>query len=217
MPITQTENKLLNELVKDCITYRLEEKEALQYIAIRFKQVSLSSYKHRKAKVLSEDANQIWLNHFTRIGFVQHHKEQIETIQKIQDDSLRQFLIETNHNQDNRNEDKIMKLKQDIRDNVKLLSELGLGTPIITQLKLRYNDRKMLRQFKFAEDILLGNTNSIAEGYQEQVLSILKGKPFWIWDEKEHEQEYVKTDGLCCFNDICGRPTKDKRWLITQT
>ena len=69
----------------------------------------------------------------------------------------------------------------------------------------------MLRQFKFAEDILLGNTNSISEGYQEQVLSILKGKPFWIWDEKEHEQEYVKTDGLCCFNDICGRPTKDKR------
>ena len=114
MPITQTENKLLNELVKDCITYRLEEKEALQYIAIRFKQVSLSSYKHRKAKVLSEDANQMWLNHFTRIGFVQHHKEQIETIQKIQDDSLRQFLIEINHNQDNRDEDKIMKLKQDI-------------------------------------------------------------------------------------------------------
>jgi hypothetical protein len=69
----------------------------------------------------------------------------------------------------------------------------------------------MLRQFKFAEDILLGNTNSISEGYQEQVLSILKGKPFWIWDEKEHEQEYVKTDGICCFNDICGRPIKDKR------
>jgi hypothetical protein len=69
----------------------------------------------------------------------------------------------------------------------------------------------MLRQFKFAEDLLLGNTNSISEGYQEQVLSILRGKLFWIWDEKEHEQEYVKTDGLCCFNDICGRPTKDKR------
>lgn len=135
--ITESENKLLNELVKDCITYRLEEKEALQYIAIRFKQVSLSSYKHRKARVLSEDANQMWLNHFTRIGFVQHHKEQIDTIQKIQDDSLRQFLIEINHNQENRDEDKIMKLKQDIRDNVKLLSELGLGTPIISAIKAK--------------------------------------------------------------------------------
>jgi hypothetical protein len=69
----------------------------------------------------------------------------------------------------------------------------------------------MLRQFKFAEDILLGNTNTISEGYQEQVLSILKCKPFWIWDEKEHDQAYQETDGQCCFNDICGRPTKDKR------
>jgi hypothetical protein len=43
--ITESENKLLNELVKDCITYRLEEKEAMQYIAVRFKQISLSSYK----------------------------------------------------------------------------------------------------------------------------------------------------------------------------
>jgi hypothetical protein len=76
LPLTESENKLLNELVKDCIIYRLEEKEALHYIGIRHKPVSLSSYKHRKARVLSEDANQIWLNHFTRIGFVQHHKEQ---------------------------------------------------------------------------------------------------------------------------------------------
>ena len=125
--ITETENKFLNELIKDCITYRLSEAEALQYIEIRFHKISESSYKQRKANVLSDKSTQVWLNHFTRIGFVQHHKEQIETIQKIQDDSLRQFLIETNHNQDNRDEDKIMKLKQDIRDNVKLLSELGLG------------------------------------------------------------------------------------------
>lgn len=143
MPITQTENKLLNELVKDCITYRLEEKEALQYIAIRFKQVSLSSYKHRKAKVLSEDANQMWLNHFTRIGFVQHHKEQIETIQKIQDDSLRQVFIETNRS--NRNENVILRLKNDIRENVKLLSELGLGTPIISAIKAKLQDAETIQ------------------------------------------------------------------------
>ena len=149
--ITDSENKLLNELVKDCITYRLEEKEALQYIAVRNKAISLSSYKRRKGKVLSEDANQIWLNHFTRMGFVQHHKEQIETIQKIQDDSLRQFLIEINHNQDNRDEDKIMKLKQDIRDNVKLLSELGLGTPIISAIKSKLQQSEDAKTIQIRE------------------------------------------------------------------
>lgn len=133
--ITETENKFLNELIKDCITYRLSEQEALQYIGLRFHKISESSYKQRKANVLTDEATQVWLNHFTRIGFVYHHRQQMDVVQKIQDDSLRQFLIEINHNQDNRDEDKIMKLKQDIRDNVKLLSELGLGTPIISAIK----------------------------------------------------------------------------------
>lgn len=34
--ITETERKFLNELVMDCITYRLTEKEALEYIETRF-------------------------------------------------------------------------------------------------------------------------------------------------------------------------------------
>jgi hypothetical protein len=46
---------------------------------------------------------------------------------------MRQFFIETIKG--NRNEDRILKLKQDIGDNVKLLSERGLGTPIISAIK----------------------------------------------------------------------------------
>ena len=30
--ITETENKFLNELLKDCITYRLTETESIEYI-----------------------------------------------------------------------------------------------------------------------------------------------------------------------------------------
>jgi ribosomal protein L15 len=138
MAITKTETKFLNELVKDCITYGLEEKEALKYIEITFKEISKSSYKHRKARLLSEDASQVWLNYFTRIGFVQHHKEQIEVIQKIQADSLKQFYLETQN--EARDEFKISRLKNDIRENVKLLSELGLGTPIISAIKAKLEE-----------------------------------------------------------------------------
>jgi bacterioferritin (cytochrome b1) len=100
----------------------------------------LPSYKRRKARVLGEESTQIWLNHFTRIGFVKTHKEQIEYIQRLQDDSMRQFFVETL--KDNRNEDKILKLKQDIRDNTKLLSELGLGTPIISAIKSKLQQQE---------------------------------------------------------------------------
>ncbi len=39
-----------------------------------------------------------------------------------------------------------MKLKQDIRDNVKLLSELGLGTPIISAIKSKLQQSEQERQ-----------------------------------------------------------------------
>ena len=42
------------------------------------------------------------------------------------------FIESTKHD---RNEVMILKLKLDIRENIKLLSELGLGTPIVSAIK----------------------------------------------------------------------------------
>jgi hypothetical protein len=142
MPLTQTENKFLNSLVIDSIIYRLSTAESLAYIKTRFKTISEAAYKQRKARVLSDNSTNIWLNQFTRIGFVTHHKQQIEHIQRLQEDSLRQFFIESIRDQGERNEDKLLRLKADIRDNSKLLSELGLGTPIIAAIKARLEGNK---------------------------------------------------------------------------
>jgi mevalonate kinase len=63
----------------------------------------------------------------------------------LQQDSLRQFFIETTIEQENRDEEKISKLKEDIRSNVKLLSELNLGTPIISAIKSKLEDAKTVQ------------------------------------------------------------------------
>jgi hypothetical protein len=44
---------------------------------------------------------------------------------------------------------------------------------------------------------------------QSQLLQRLRDKPFWIWDQKEHKQEDIRTNGDCCFNHIIGLPKKD--------
>lgn len=67
----------------------------------------------------------------------------MEVIESIQKDSLKQFFIECN--KESRNEDKTKSLKQDIRDNVKLLSELGLGPPIISAIKSKIEDAKTIQ------------------------------------------------------------------------
>jgi hypothetical protein len=41
--------------------------------------------------------------------------------------------------------------------------------------------------------------------------SILKDKPFWIWDKQEHKALHLETNSYCCFNHIVGLPQKDKQ------
>jgi len=37
----------------------------------------------------------------------------------------------------------------------------------------------------------------------------LQGKPFWIFDREQHEQQDIHTKGQCCFWHIIGLPQKD--------
>ena len=137
---TETESKFLDELIKDSITYKLSEIEALEYIKVRFRPVSSSTFRHRKSEILSDNSINLWLSDYTRLGFVISHKQHIESIQAILDDSLRQFY----HEKDKplRNEDRIFRLKSNIIEDIKLLSELNLGTPIISAIKARIQEIK---------------------------------------------------------------------------
>jgi hypothetical protein len=44
---------------------------------------------------------------------------------------------------------------------------------------------------------------------QTKLFERLLNKPFWIWDQHEHNQEDIKTNGDCCFNHIIGLPDKN--------
>lgn len=113
----------------------------MQYIKIEFgEEISLSSYWRRRGRLQSDTHTQHWLNQFTKIGFVQHHRKQIDDLEKVQADRLRQFFIETKRNP--RDERKISQLNYDIRENARLLSELGLGTPIISAIKAKIEQRE---------------------------------------------------------------------------
>lgn len=126
--------------MQDCITFRLTEIESLEYIKTRYgKPISAPSFNRRKANVSSELSTETWLTHFTRIGYVKNHQNDISVIEKIRDDSIHQ--LQTEISKQNRDEYKILKLKADIRDNTQLLSELNLGTPIISAIKAKLDSK----------------------------------------------------------------------------
>lgn len=89
------------------------------------------------SKLSSDVSYQTWGIWFTKVGFVQHHKKLIEDLHKVQDDRLNQFFVETEKPTENQDAKLISQLNYDIRENAKLLSELGLVTPIGTNIKKR--------------------------------------------------------------------------------
>ena len=89
------------------------------------------------SKMLSDVSYHTWGIWFTKVGFVQHHKKLIEDLHKVQDDRLKQFFVETQKPSEHQDAKLISQLNYDIRENAKLLSELGLVTPIGTNIKKR--------------------------------------------------------------------------------
>jgi hypothetical protein len=135
---TKREKEILIALVADCINYGFTEKEALSYIKTRLgKEISKDAYYRRKKIVDSGSYAKEYLSYFTRIGFVIKHMQIIETVEMIQKDTIRDYLIEKDKSEEIRNKNEIRQLRYEIRENCKLLQELSLGTPIIAQIKAK--------------------------------------------------------------------------------
>ena len=44
---------------------------------------------------------------------------------------------------------------------------------------------------------------------QSRLFEKLLNKPFWVWNQQQHKQQDIRTNGDCCFNHIIGLPQKD--------
>lgn len=125
--------QLLERLVSDCISYNLSETEALQYLEKTYKQpVSKRNYYIYKKRLETDESTNLWLNQFTKIGFVANHRMLVEDAQKVYKDSLKRYFTESIRNSDKH---LIMRLEYNIRENGRYLTELIEGTPIIAAIK----------------------------------------------------------------------------------
>lgn len=62
----------------------------------------------------------------------------------------------------------------------------------------------------------LYNTDNPLLSEHANELNIFLDKPFWIWDQQEHNIQFIKTNGKCCHVDILGRPQKADPFLKVQ-
>jgi len=128
--------KLISKYVQDCITFNLKPAEALEYIKIETGiSIPSNTYFLYRSRLKGEKHTNNWLTYYTRIGFVQEHRQLLDNIKRVQEDRLRQFWLEAQR--ETRNERLISLLNHDIIDNSRLIADLMDGTPIIASIKAR--------------------------------------------------------------------------------
>jgi len=128
----------LEQLVQDCEAFRLNEKEAMEYIKKRFgKEVSIRHYYRIKKKISSEEYVQFWLNEQGRIGFAIEFKKRIDEMQVVHKTLLDILKKEMPKVETEQKQKGILKLFDMLLKTNERLLELSKGTPIIQSIKNR--------------------------------------------------------------------------------
>jgi hypothetical protein len=63
--------------------------------------------------------------------------------------------------------------------------------------------------YQYHSKIKTSSSNSVIEN--RDCFSIFKDKPFWIWDKQIHKEQFIKSNGNCCFYHIIGLPVKNDK------
>jgi len=138
-------NRELLLIIQDCVTYRLREKEALEYIGQRYGQsISRGHYYRLKRHLESDEELNYYFDEHARIGFVKDHYDRANEIKSVMTELMRRwFLLSKEKNPDIY---KMVRLSEVIINASKRLEEISLANPVIAKIKAKV-DSAVNRRF----------------------------------------------------------------------
>ena len=139
--ITKRDKESIVQLVLDCTTYNFTEHESLEYIGKRFaKQISGRTYRRYKRGLESGNGIKKWMNHYNTVGVAVEFQNVLNTAKHLLESSMRRLLVE--ENKEIQNDILILRLKEDIRQDIDLIMKLSDSSPVISAT------RDLIERFK---------------------------------------------------------------------
>jgi hypothetical protein len=91
---------------------------------------------------LNQNTSNAWIDHFARLGFVDHYRKRMNEMETLQRNIYRQLNLELSKKLEEQDKKYIIALSSEIRQNNIHLCQLGLGMPIISKMKEKIDGRK---------------------------------------------------------------------------
>ena len=144
---TKEQKHLIKQCIVDADIMGLGRVESIIYVKSRLgldekTTFSESSYKKYRADVLSNETNVQWISYYARQGFVEFYRKRIAEMEMIQKETFKQWSVETNKTDSEKDKKLILDLVAELRANNQHLASLGMVTPIIATIKNIIDDNK---------------------------------------------------------------------------
>ena len=143
---TKEQKHLIKQCMIDADIMGLGRAESITYVKSRLgldeKQFSEGSYKKYRTEALSDETNVEWITYYARQGFVEFYRKRIQEMEMIQKETFKQWLVETNRPDSQKDKRLILSLVAELRANNQHMSSLGMVTPIIATIKNIIDDNK---------------------------------------------------------------------------
>jgi len=147
--------------IKDGNLLGFSDKEGMKYIEDKIgKSISIMSYQRYKKRALKDNNNtegsaSSWLDHYSKIGYVESYRKRIDEMELIHQETLKLWHKEIKKEEKNQDKELIISLIQVLQKNTALLLQMSFTTPVsqniinyvknqhkeIIELNQKYNDK----------------------------------------------------------------------------
>lgn len=153
---TKEQKHLIKQCMIDADIIGLGKFETIAYVKSRLdldeKSFSEGSYNKYRKEILSDETNVNWITYYARQGFVEFYRKRIQEMEMIQKETFKQWLVETNRADSQKDKRLILSLVAELRANNQHLSSLGMVTPIIATIKNIIDDKDHQQTNKIYND-----------------------------------------------------------------
>ena len=198
---TREQKHMLIQCILDCDIFGLSDNDGMKYIEEKTgRAISLTSYHRYKKIALNNNSSNAWINNFARVGFVDHYRKRMNEMETLQKNIYRQLNLELSKKPEEQNKKYIISLSAEIRQNNIHLCQLGLGMPIIANMKEKIEGRKQkilsLVGDNNKNNSLLPSSKEITDMDEMDIESIIRQREE---REKEGEEAYQKQLRMAVF------------------
>ncbi len=146
---TQEQKHLIKQCMIDVDIMGLSKLDTIDYVKSRLglnESFSESSYKKFREALNDESNNVQWISYYARQGFVEFYRKRIAEMEMIQKETLKQWHIETNNPDSQKDKRLILSLIAELRANNQQLTSLGMVVPIIATIKNVIDNNSNIQQ-----------------------------------------------------------------------